>query len=350
MSDEAPPIQRFDDVRVMWKSAVAMYLVGAATLFAVLWLPDPDTSDHTAIAIVAAVSFIAGIGFWAAGPRRGLLRLTAVGGIIVVSVLCAVTTPIAATPFFYLWPMLLAGYYLTPRELNGAIALMVVGYGVALLISPEPAVKTVLFVGGSSSFALAAIVVNRLRQRLSHVFSELERSAESDPLTGLLNRRGFERAFEHDLERARRSETPLAVVICDLDEFKQVNDRFGHAVGDEALKTLARVLLEERRGGDPVARTGGEEFAVVLADSDVDGALAYAQRVAAAASRVPGPAGPLGLSAGIVQIGNGPSTCRELLLAADRLLYAAKEAGRGRAAVQGEPERMEPLGSAAVAA
>ena len=343
MPDQALTTQRFDDVRVMWKSAVAMYLVGAATLFAVLPLPDPDPSDHTALAIVGVVMLVLGLGFWAAGPRRKLLRLTAVLGIIVVSILCAVATPIAAAPFFYLWPMLLAGYYLTPRELNGAIVLMIVGFGIALLVSPEPQVKTVLFIGGSPSFALAALVVNRLRQRLNRVFHELERSAESDPLTGLLNRRGFERAFDRDLQRAHRTGTPLALLLFDLDEFKQVNDRFGHAIGDEALQTVSRILLDERRGGDPVARTGGEEFAVVLADSDLDGALAYAQRVAAAARDADGPAGPLGLSVGIVQTGGEPVSCRDLMLDADRLLYAAKAAGRGRAAVQGEPVRMEPL-------
>jgi diguanylate cyclase (GGDEF)-like protein len=224
------------------------------------------------------------------------------------------------------------------------MALLVVGFGGGLLLSSEEHLKTVLFLGGTSSFILAAVVVHRLRQRLDRVIGELARSAESDPLTGLLNRRGFERTFDRDLERARRNGTPLTLVIFDIDYFKGVNDRFGHAVGDEVLVNLASVLVDERRGGDPVARTGGEEFAVVLLDSDLEGALAYARRVADAARDAGGPAGPLGLSAGIVQLGGTLATREDLLLAGDRLLYAAKAAGRGRAAVQGEPARMEPLG------
>jgi diguanylate cyclase (GGDEF)-like protein len=327
----------------MWKAVVAMYLIGGLTLYAILPLPEPDPSDHDELAALATAFTLVGLVLWRLGPRRSVLTATAIGGTLLVSLLVAVCRPIGAAPFFYLWPILLAGYYLRPRQLGLALALFYAGFGSAMLVSAEPHTKMVLFVGGASSFTLAAVVVNRLRRRLDELVAELRQTAAHDPLTGLLNRRGFEQSFDRDLERARRKRTPLALVIFDLDHFKQVNDRFGHAAGDEALQTVAEVLLDRRRGGDAVARTGGEEFAVVLYDADLDGALGYARRVAAAPQLADGHVGPIGLSAGIVELGEGLLTREELLLAGDRLLYAAKAAGRGRAALPGDPPRMERL-------
>jgi diguanylate cyclase (GGDEF)-like protein len=335
-----------DDLRAMWKAVVAMYLFGGATLFAILPVPEPEPSDHVELATIGAVLTLIGLAYWRMGPRRAPLIFTAICGTLVVSVIVAVSRPVGATPFFYLWPVLVAGYYLRPRQLAVALVLFYVGFAGGLALSAETHTKMVLFVGGAASFTLAAVVVNRLRARLDELVDELRSTADRDPLTGLLNRRGFERAFDRDLERARRQALPLALVIFDLDHFKQVNDRFGHAVGDDALRTVANVLLDQGRGGDAVARTGGEEFAAVLLDADLDGALAYARRVAADARLTDSPAGTLGLSAGIVAHGDGLLTREDLMLAGDRLLYAAKAAGRGRAAVEGEPARMERLETA----
>ena len=99
-----------------------------------------------------------------------------------------------------------------------------------------------------------------------------------DPLTGIANRRGFERALGIELERSLRRGHPFALVVVDLDDFKLVNDRHGHGVGDEALVMLAERLQESVRSADTVARLGGEEFALLLPETPLSGALAVAER------------------------------------------------------------------------
>jgi diguanylate cyclase (GGDEF)-like protein len=341
-------LQRDDNTREMWKVTIAMFLAGALTIFATLpSKADPDTSDHGALVVIAIVQVVCAAALWAAGPRRVLLRLSPFAGIVLISTIVAVAKPVGSVPFFYLWPVLAGAYYLSARDVVGVIALLCVSYGGALVISDEPQVKSLLFIGGATSYAVAAVIVSRLRTQRDAVMDELVRTAMSDPLTGLLNRRGFEAAFDRDLERARRSGEPLAVVVLDLDHFKLVNDRFGHAAGDDALRMLAGVLRDERRGGDATARIGGEEFAVVLLGSDAEGALRYIERVADAGARADGSAGPLSLSAGIAELGADLQSRDDLLLAADRALYAAKAAGRGRAAIHGDSAPMRPLAAAA---
>ena len=112
MPDASTTGKRFDDLRVMWKAGVAMYLVGAATVLAILPVPDPDPSDHTELAIIGIVMFVLGLGFWAAGPRRNLLRITAIFGIVLVSVLCAVAKPVGGLRLGLsaLWAVL-AGFF-----------------------------------------------------------------------------------------------------------------------------------------------------------------------------------------------------------------------------------------------
>jgi GGDEF domain-containing protein len=131
------------------------------------------------------------------------------------------------------------------------------------------------------SIGLYAAALSRpLLRGLSRVASVAEQ-AMIDPLTGVSNRRGFERALEIELARSLRRGHPLALVIVDLDDFKQVNDRHGHGVGDGVLVSLAERLRDAVRSADSVARLGGEEFALLLPETDLDGALTVAERARA---------------------------------------------------------------------
>ena len=175
--------------------------------------------------------------------------------------------------------------------------------------------------------------------------AELERLSITDPLTGLFNRRYFRYRLEQELERSRRHGAPVALMLLDLDHFKRVNDLYGHGAGDVALRALADLLGRELRRVDVCARWGGEEFAVLLPDTDQRGAAVVAERVLRAvrthlrfsAPPVHGPARRLEhfrvtASAGVaVHASAGTADADALLAAADAALYGAKSEGRDRA-------------------
>lgn len=162
---------------------------------------------------------------------------------------------------------------------------------------------------------------------------EQRREAELDPLTGLLNRRGGDRRLKTALERMAQS-GPIAVIICDADGFKEVNDRFGHGAGDEVLLGMAGRLRSAIRTGDDVARLGGDEFIVVARVADEREAASVAERCVRTVGR-PFRAGDFGelpqqvtLSAGVaVAHPEGPVDAGALVAAADRALYEAKASG-----------------------
>jgi diguanylate cyclase (GGDEF)-like protein/PAS domain S-box-containing protein len=165
------------------------------------------------------------------------------------------------------------------------------------------------------------------------VREDLERQATVDPLTGLFNRRYLESRLAAEASRAQRSRMPLALALADLDRFKQVNDRHGHAGGDRALRAFAAVLRETLRTEDVVARFGGDEFCVLFPATTAQAALVPLQRLLGqlASREIESPcgafhvAGSFGLAA--LRPGMGPAA---LLAKADAALYAAKAAGRGR--------------------
>ena len=167
--------------------------------------------------------------------------------------------------------------------------------------------------------------------RLKAHLAEAEDLADSDVLTPLLNRRAFVRELARNLAFVQRYGTPSSVVYFDLDGFKGVNDRFGHAGGDEALKTVASRLLAAVRESDVVGRLGGDEFGVILVQADLATATAKAGQIAAAVEGEAVGVGdwmtPIHLTWGVRQIEAG-STVEGLLADADRAMFASKKAKR----------------------
>lgn len=224
-------------------------------------------------------------------------------------------------------PMALVGLMLGARAL-GAVA----GAEFALPLDNAGAGQTAVLLGFIVAGLMAhagfgGMVVLRLVMRLRH-------ASLHDPLTGLTNRRGFEAALATEHARLRRGGRPYALLAIDADHFKRVNDQHGHAGGDQALRHLAQRLRAVARGGDLVARVGGEEFMMLLPETDRAGAHQAAARLLSMVrdTPVPLPEGALRMtvSVGLALAQGGSETLPTLWRRADEALYAAKAAGRDR--------------------
>lgn len=194
--------------------------------------------------------------------------------------------------------------------------------------------------------------LSRVRLALETANRRLRRLVAADPLTGIANRRQFDRVLDREVRRARRERLPLSLIFLDVDEFKHFNDTYGHVHGDEVLRRVARTLDESfRRGGDLVARYGGEEFAVVLPGMDAHRAGLYAERLRRRIWRMAIPCGQAGeritVSGGVAAIAPGTPGFDDarpdaLLKAADQALYKAKCQGRNRIAMAASQDARAP--------
>ena len=157
-----------------------------------------------------------------------------------------------------------------------------------------------------------------------------------DPLTGLLNRRAFDDAILESFRLARRHARPLSLLMLDVDHFKRYNDSFGHPAGDEALVTTAGLLNKHGRETDLVARIGGEEFAILLPETDIAGALLLAERVREEVEHSTAYRRPMTISIGAAGLAENIRDAAQFIKECDSALYLAKERGRNRVSWSGE--------------
>ena len=188
---------------------------------------------------------------------------------------------------------------------------------------------------------LAESALQAKTERLEEVSEKLAQLAREDHLTGLANRRTFDDTLRNEIERGRRSQLPLALILADVDHFKRFNDTYGHPAGDDVLRAVAKALEGIlRRPGDLAARFGGEEFTLILPNTAPDGAIIIAERVRTAVSSIVfdhPQTGPHGVTISL-GVAIAPTRCNaaknreaiaaDFLEAADKALYQAKAAGR----------------------
>jgi diguanylate cyclase (GGDEF)-like protein len=244
-------------------------------------------------------------------------------------------TESAYGPLPYVWVTLFAFYFFGRPAALVHLAIMAAAY--ALVLVEESPKESPLdgWIATVATLLVMGYLISVVRDRLGQLIAGLSDAAHRDPLTDLLNRRGFQEVFDVELERARRADQPLSLIVGDLDRFKRVNDAHGHAAGDAALKRVADAIRGAKRGFDRAARVGGEEFAVLAPNSDENGAYMLAERIRAAVHEAVADQydTPLTISFGISTHPLHGQSADGLLRTADQALYAAKRLGRNRSVI-----------------
>ncbi len=207
----------------------------------------------------------------------------------------------------------------------------------------DPALDEAALQAGAMDFLIKSEFTPRMLARsvryaikLGDTLEQLRHLATRDALTGLRNRREFERLLADEWQRCARFQRPFALVVCDIDFFKKVNDTYGHPAGDAVLKHVANLLTAQLRTVDHLARVGGEEFAIIMVETGAKAAVETIQRLLVLLSESPctlpdsGQIVTVTLSAGIAMMPEDADNTQALFEAADKALYTAKRTGRNR--------------------
>ena len=210
----------------------------------------------------------------------------------------------------------------TRRSAGGGAGAVIVLALVAALVGPAPGRPPLALVGAIAVLSTALLLAGRARtERERDVLRDF---ALSDPVTGISNRRSLLIRADYEIARHRRAQTSFALVMLDLDGFKQLNDRFGHAAGDDLLRDVAEALSRAMRGQDTVARFGGDEFCILAPETDDEGSARLATKVSQAVRDVSVGMEVVGGSVGVAIFPDDGTTAADLMHVADERLLEAK--------------------------
>ena len=212
-------------------------------------------------------------------PRAWLAAFAPIGVALIAYALATTRGGPTDGAVLYMWPVLWMSYFYGRAGAVFIVAFVALAQGVALATMPSELVSADRWIDVVASVTVVAAVVRYLAARNTRLVRDLEEQARVDPLTGLLNRRGLEERMAVEINRALRRAAPMSVAIVDIDHFKDVNDAHGHEIGDRVLAWVGGMLARESRGIDIAARTGGDEFAVLLPDTGAADGRRFADRV-----------------------------------------------------------------------
>jgi diguanylate cyclase (GGDEF)-like protein len=313
----------------------SLFLAGSFVTALSLLLPHSEYVDERGYWILAGAQ-IALSALLLAIPRSFATRT--IPAIVVVAGIASVSFAVLMNgerdggsallnELFYVWPALYVGYFFGRRGVAVSVALIAVAYaGVLVNLGLATGVSVSRWLVVVTVACGAATLLRALRSQVDRLLGQLRETARTDSLTEVLNRRGFEEACRDALLGAD-GDRPCTLLLGDIDHFKALNDHSGHAAGDQALVSVARVLEDACRPQDSVGRVGGEEFAILLPATPVHEAFVIAERLRREVRRA-----DVTMSFGVATAPEHGASLDDLMRAADAALYDAKARGRDRTA------------------
>ncbi len=337
-------------LRVVWWLTVTIVLVGVG-------ISGSFDDQSSPIFVLGAAAIVAVVMFHelAGGYRSGLLRLAElVSAVALIAGLLALTG-FANSPFSMVFALVAVAAALAygPRAGLTAAILATISFAAVLYADPQlmnyrPVDVLRLSVGLVATWLLAFVAIAHASRQRRAIATVLALS-RTDPLTGLFNRSQLFVTLEQEVSRTRRSDRGFCVLMIDLDGLKAVNDSMGHLRGDDVLRALGNVILHSIRTVDSAYRYGGDEFVVVLPETDIVGAFVVAEKIRAGAedlaltlaTNLAGPEAVTSVSIGLVSHPEDGLSAEELMTAADRAMYQAKMLGKNQ--ISGNPRARPAL-------
>ncbi|MDF0750914.1 GGDEF domain-containing protein [Marinobacter sp. 71-i] len=322
--------------KAVLKALLVLTIMGGA-LFAAL---NISTGSYVLAAVEMAMGAYAIFVFRAIRYTRHLERWIIAYAIpFFTAMMFAMITP-RATSTVHAWVLLIPiiSHLLMGRRLGLAVAVFYMSVAAIIFMFKHQGQADMMQALPITNIAVISLCI----LVFSHVYEvtreqserQLLKIAQTDTLTGLANRARLSDIFEREQQRARRYNTPITILALDLDHFKAVNDRYGHETGDMALQHVARIFRECLRATDLPARLGGEEFGILLTNTNSQQGLEVAEKIRVAVASTPlhvnNDVIRLTLSGGVAEFGTDGDTLRDLVREADRRLYHAKDAGRNQ--------------------
>jgi diguanylate cyclase (GGDEF)-like protein/putative nucleotidyltransferase with HDIG domain len=333
-------IERMGEHEVRWRALGTLFAAGGVLVIATLLLPAETGMQPWSVAALAVTALAAAVlMIWASERMPGgdvwISLMLGAGTLMITGAIFFAGVPTTPYALMYVWVGFDSFFFLSRAAACRHLVFAGLCYAAALAALPSggsaPAARWLMTMG---TVAVVGALADVLRERSNRLIKRLGEVVVTDPLTGLLNRRGFEELMANELERARRSGRPISLLVGDLDHFKAINDSFGHRQGDLALQQFSELVQGAKRQIDGAARIGGEEFALILPATDEYGAYLIAERLRRRVrSELLQQGRQISISFGVATGPRDGSSADQLLHSADQALYMAKHLGRDRSVV-----------------